>query len=72
MRVLGVEPLSIRFHLVFVCILLLPSTLLAQASYQAQLRGVVSDATGAVLPNATVTITEAGTNLSQKVTTGQS
>ena len=72
MRVLGVEPLSIRFHLVFVCILLLPSTLLAQASYQAQLRGVVSDATGAVLPNATVTITEAGTNLSQKVTTGHS
>jgi hypothetical protein len=36
----------------------------AQGSYRAQLRGVVSDASGAVVPNATVTITDAGTNIS--------
>jgi hypothetical protein len=35
----------------------------AQGSYRAQLRGVVSDATGAVVHNATVTITDAGTNI---------
>src|SRR5580704_692532 len=36
----------------------------AQGSYRAQLRGVVSDASGAVVHNATVTITETGTNIS--------
>src|SRR5271157_1534061 len=35
----------------------------AQGSYRAQLRGVVSDATGAVVHNATVTITETATNI---------
>jgi hypothetical protein len=56
-----------------ICILLLAQqTLLGQASYQAQIRGVVSDATGAVVSNATVTITEVGTNVSQTAKTGQS
>src|SRR5271169_1575690 len=36
----------------------------AQGAYRAQLRGVVSDATGAVVHNATVTITDTGTNIS--------
>ena len=36
----------------------------AQGSYRAQLRGTVSDASGAVVHNATVTITETGTNIS--------
>ena len=36
----------------------------AQGNYRAQLRGVVSDATGAVVPNATVTIRNIGTNIS--------
>jgi len=36
----------------------------AQGSYRAQLRGVVTDASGAVVHNATVTITETGTNIS--------
>jgi|HubBroStandDraft_6_1064221.scaffolds.fasta_scaffold18533_2 hypothetical protein len=36
----------------------------AQGSYRAQLRGVVSDASGAVVHNATVTITDTGTNIS--------
>jgi hypothetical protein len=35
----------------------------AQGSYRAQLRGVVSDASGAVVHDATVTITDAGTNI---------
>ncbi len=35
----------------------------AQGSYRAQLRGVVSDATGAVIRNATVTITDTGTDI---------
>jgi hypothetical protein len=34
-----------------------------QGSYRAQLRGVVSDATGAVIHSATVTITDVGTNI---------
>jgi hypothetical protein len=33
----------------------------AQGSYRAQLRGIVSDASGAVVPNATVTIRNIGT-----------
>jgi Carboxypeptidase regulatory-like domain len=36
----------------------------AQGNYRAQLRGVVSDASGAVIPNATVTIRNVGTNIS--------
>ncbi len=35
----------------------------AQGSYRAQLRGVVSDASGAVVHDATVTITDTGTNI---------
>jgi carboxypeptidase family protein len=37
--------------------------LVAQGSYRSQLRGVVSDATGAVVRGATVTITDTGTNI---------
>jgi hypothetical protein len=36
----------------------------AQGSYRAQLRGVVTDASGALVPNATVTIRNVGTNIS--------
>ena len=74
MRVPSVECLPVRLHLLsLICILLLlQQTLLGQASYQAQVRGVVADSTGAVLPNATVTITEVGTNLTQTATTGRS
>ena len=36
----------------------------AQGNYRAQLRGVVSDSSGAVVPNATVTIKDVGTNIS--------
>src|SRR5882672_6156366 len=53
-------------------VLLLPLALFAQASYQAQIRGVVSDPTGAVMSAATVTITEVGTNVSQTAKTDHS
>jgi hypothetical protein len=41
-----------------------PSLVVAQGSYRAQLRGVVSDPSGAVVHGATVTITDSGTNIS--------
>ncbi|HXY03828.1 MAG TPA: carboxypeptidase-like regulatory domain-containing protein, partial [Terriglobales bacterium] len=62
----------------FLILLLLASTLvnphavLAQASYQAQIRGNVIDATGAAVPNATITITETGTNISKVAKTDRS
>ncbi|MBZ5549300.1 MAG: carboxypeptidase-like regulatory domain-containing protein [Acidobacteriia bacterium] len=37
---------------------------LGQASYTAQVRGVVTDQSGAVVPNATLTITNDATNIS--------
>src|ERR1700678_2851322 len=43
--------------------------LVAQGNYHAQLRGVVSDASGAVVPNARVTITDVGTNISSSART---
>jgi Carboxypeptidase regulatory-like domain/TonB dependent receptor len=74
MRVPGTEHMPGRLHVISaICILLLvQQTLLGQASYQAQVRGVVADSTGAVLPNATITITEVGTNLTQTATTDRS
>jgi protocatechuate 3,4-dioxygenase beta subunit len=36
----------------------------AQGSYRAQLRGIVSDPSGAVVANAAATITDTGTNIS--------
>jgi hypothetical protein len=41
----------------------------AQASYEAQIRGTVTDQSGAVLVNATVTITNDATNISQQMHT---
>src|SRR5689334_19910068 len=75
MPVAGSDSLPVRLHVVsLVCGLLLVAQplLLGQASYQAQIRGVVSDASSAVLPNATVTITEIGTNVSQTAKTDSS
>ena len=43
-------------------------TLSAQSSDQGQIRGTVSDSSEAVLPGARITITDTGTNISQKTT----
>src|SRR5579862_6980515 len=73
MRVPSVRSLPVHIRLVPIAlIVLLSSQMLGQANYQAQIRGVVSDASGAVIPNATVTITEVGTNVSQVAKSGQS
>jgi hypothetical protein len=52
------------FAAVFAVALLLAQTARGQASYTAQVRGVVTDQTGAVMPNATITITNDATNIS--------
>src|SRR6185312_12854691 len=44
----------------------------AQSTYTSQLTGVVSDGTGAVIPGATVTLTDAGTNISANSVTNSS
>ncbi len=53
-----------------VLLILLAGGALGQGTYQAQIRGVVSDPTGAVVGNATVTITENVTNLTTTAKTG--
>ena len=55
-----------------VVVLLLAQIALAQASYTAQLRGLVTDHTGAVIPDAKVTATDNGTNISTTVPTDSS
>ena len=41
--------------------------LVAQGSYRAQVRGVITDASGAVVPDAEITITDTGTNVASTV-----
>ena len=65
MRVSRFLPIGHRLLPTICVFLLLHPLLRGQASYQGQIRGVVTDATGAVLANATVTITEVDTNVSQ-------
>jgi hypothetical protein len=72
MQIPCVARCSSRLLLFGILFLLITQTLMGQATYQAQIRGVVADASGAVIPNATVTITEVGTNASQMARTGQS
>ncbi|HYA25890.1 MAG TPA: TonB-dependent receptor [Terriglobales bacterium] len=74
MRHPGFVRLVVRAALTLILssLLFVPCALLGQASYQAQIRGVVTDPTGAVLPNATVTITDVGTNVSQTARTDHS
>jgi len=47
------------------------STNLTAQSFKATITGQVTDSTGAVVPNATVTISETATNQSQTITTGE-
>ncbi|HTU32231.1 MAG TPA: carboxypeptidase-like regulatory domain-containing protein, partial [Candidatus Acidoferrum sp.] len=64
-------------HSLFVVIALSLATVLfsglalAQGAYQAQVRGVVSDQSGALMTNAKVTITNVGTNIAQTARTNE-
>ena len=64
MGTIGRPPSSVFAVCVFV---ILATFALAQGSYRAQLRGIASDASGAVVPHANVTITDSGTNISHSV-----
>src|SRR5689334_20497023 len=62
MRV-GRRHLFCRSILPFVTLLLVATTVFGQASYTAQVRGVVKDQSGAMVPQATLTITNDGTGI---------
>ena len=55
---------SITLVLFLLAVLLLSAPTWGQASYTAQIRGTVADQSGAVIRNATITITNVGTNIS--------
>ncbi len=77
MRVPRVECLPLRFQslstvlISLVAILGLALPVWGQGAYRAQLRGVVSDTTGAVVANATVTIRDVGTNIASSARTDE-
>src|SRR5690242_9592311 len=50
-------------------LLMLGAQALAQGGYTAQVRGTITDASGAVIPNATIVMTNEGTNISSTVKT---
>ncbi|HEY3974618.1 MAG TPA: carboxypeptidase regulatory-like domain-containing protein [Candidatus Sulfotelmatobacter sp.] len=55
----------------FLIVLLLSANAFGQGSYRAQIRGVVTDQSGAVMTKATVTLTNDGTNISQTAPTNE-
>jgi hypothetical protein len=54
-----------------VVLVLTPALVFGQASFEAQIRGVVHDATGSVIIGAKVTITDAATNISSSTKTDE-
>ena len=60
----GFRRLQFLFAITLTIFLLLTHNALGQASYTAQVRGTVTDQTGAVVQNAKVTITNDGTDVS--------
>ncbi len=55
-----------RAHLLLALLCCLSHPGFAQSSSEGQIRGTISDSSGAVIPNAQVTLTDVGTNISQK------
>jgi len=64
-------PRVLRNSLLSVAVLLLVSSAFGQASYTAQVRGIVSDQTGAVVQNASITITNDGTGIATTTRTDE-
>ena len=62
--------LIFRFVIVVVLVVLVQSALNAQTT-SAALSGVITDQAGALIPNATVTATDSGTNLRRVVDTNR-
>jgi hypothetical protein len=58
--------------LITACLFFLIGGRSVQAQYRASLQGTVADPSGAIVPGATVTLTNTETNFSQKVTTNDS
>jgi hypothetical protein len=56
---------SVGRLVIFLAVLAVSTKGLGQASYTAQVRGTLTDQSGAVVANATVTITNGGTNIAQ-------
>ena len=56
---------------IFTLVWFFPFTVSAQSSNQAQLHGTVTDSSGAVIPGATATMTDVGTNISATTTTNE-
>jgi hypothetical protein len=68
------QGLSLRISYVALILLLLISfttIAMSQASYTAQVRGTVTDGSGAVVPKANVTITDQGTNIAKTMVTDE-
>jgi hypothetical protein len=64
----------IWFRIIFPIVLTIccfPLSINAQSNEQGQLRGTVSDSSGAVIPHAAVTLTDTGTNVSQKTVSNE-
>lgn len=62
---------AIRFFIPLFAILLSPSYVVAQTAGTGSIQGSVSDATGAVVPNSTVVLTETATQVKHTATSGE-
>jgi outer membrane receptor protein involved in Fe transport len=65
-----VQRVKLSVFVIALCLLLSASLLFGQSANTSALTGTVTDQTGAVVPNATVTATNVGTNATRTVTTG--
>jgi hypothetical protein len=64
-----IKPFVLGFLAICLLTCMFSVSAIAQANFTAQVRGVVQDTSGAVVPRATVTITNNGTQVSEKTTT---
>ena len=62
-------PTSLRYVFVLILVFMTATYCLAQASYTSQIRGIVTDQSGASIANATVTITNDATGIANTATT---